>query len=353
MVMVHSPWPLFCPDLRLAQQWLLSAWQTQDTISWDLAMLGPSLGLLEESAALLQQTPTKLTPPVDRHLAFRLARGAGRDNAYGLLVPEAMHQEDQTFLHHVVADGSLLGVDLRGGIGDHLELLSLLLPWTRRQKLRLRLLVTPERQHQLGRLLSSWPTVQLASPDDPGMAVVFQAMNIRAVMGTLARAPFEPWIARSPTPAPSRLVCCWQATGRDVPHSAWSRSVPFVLVEPFYRRLIAAGRPATTIVDLSLWKPWQAAALSILGIQCHNPTQGDLLDLVALIGGAEVITIDTALAHLCAAMGQRARVLLPRFPDERWIELHRPQHSYGQVLQLHRQTAYGDWSSVLETLPIN
>ena len=31
-------------------------------------------------------------------------------------------------------------------------------------------------------------------------------------------------------------------------------------------------------------------------------------------------------------MGHAADLLLPHFPDERWVELSNPQHSYGQHL---------------------
>ena len=33
-------------------------------------------------------------------------------------------------------------------------------------------------------------------------------------------------------------------------------------------------------------------------------------------------------------MGQAADLLLPRFPDERWVELSNPQHNYGQHLSI-------------------
>jgi hypothetical protein len=352
MVPLHSPWPLFCGDLALAQEWLLSGWSRLERLPFGWAMMGLSLGLVEESRALLVEIPCRLAYPLDRQLAFRLARGAGEANPYPALIPEGAFQQDQAFLAEIQRRKAPLPVELVGGIGDHLELLSLLLPWARAREQPLLLLMPRQRQRQLQRLLVRWPGIQLGDPPERRDAVL-QALNLRSLLYGLGQAQFQAWIEAPPAQARGQLICCWRAAGADAPHSAWCRSVPWQLVEALYRRLIAAGRPAASIVDLSHWQPWEAAALRSLGIQLHNPAGGDVLALAERISGAEVLTIDTALAHLCAALGQPARVLLPRFADERWMELHRPQHCYGQALQLHRQRRYADWGSELSELPIN
>ena len=81
-----------------------------------------------------------------------------------------------------------------------------------------------------------------------------------------------------------------------------------------------------------------------------NPVDLGLTGLVNLCRGSRVISIDTALIHLCAAMGHSADLLLPRFPDERWFELSNPEHNYGQHLRFHRSTHFGSWSSVMASL---
>lgn len=352
MVPLHSPWPLFCGDLALARQWLLSGWSQLERLPFGWAMMGLSLGLVEESKALLAETPCRLPYPLDRQLAFRLARGAGERNPYPALIPEAVSQADQHYLEQIQANGTPLPVELVGGIGDHLELLSLVLPWAEGQRQPLLLLMTPQRQRQLRRLLVSRPGLQLGDPPERRDAVM-QALNLRSLLYGQGQVQFQAWIDPPAAQATGQLICCWRAAGADAPHSAWCRSVPWPLVHAFYRQLMAGGRPAASIVDLSQWRPWEATALRNLGIQLINPADGDVLALAQRISGAQVLTIDTALAHLCAALGQRATVLLPHFADERWMELHRPQHCYGQVLQLHRQRRYADWASLLSELPIS
>ena len=55
-----------------------------------------------------------------------------------------------------------------------------------------------------------------------------------------------------------------------------------------------------------------------MGVKVLDPRNGTLLELVQLCRVSRVVTIDTALVHLCAAAGQRADLLLNAFPDEHW-----------------------------------
>jgi len=354
VVTVHSPWPLFCSDLELAQRFVLLLWGELEPIPTELVMLGPSVGLHTACAGLLSEGKRRLQPQAQRQLAFRLARANGRANPYPALIPETIHQYDANRLQQLTQDpGSTLQVMLRGGIGDHLELISLLAPWARARNQRVRLLTTATRQRQLARVVAPLPGITLAVANGSGEEIWIQAMNLRSLIYSEGQPVYQAFIQPPPASTSGELVCCWRAAGIGSPHSAWCRSIPFETVVGFYNRLLAAGRTGLSIVDLSHWKPWEAAQLQGLGIQRIDPGQGDVLQLAQRIQGATVLTIDTALAHLCAAMGQQATLLLPRFHDERWMELHRPQHSYGQLLQIRRQEDYGDWSSVLAELPIN
>ena len=51
-----------------------------------------------------------------------------------------------------------------------------------------------------------------------------------------------------------------------------------------------------------------------MGVKVLDPRQGTLLDLAQHCRVSRVVTIDTALVHLCAAAGQRADLLLSAFP---------------------------------------
>jgi ADP-heptose:LPS heptosyltransferase len=74
----------------------------------------------------------------------------------------------------------------------------------------------------------------------------------------------------------------------------------------------------------------------------------DFADTAALIANLDlVISVDTAVAHLAGAMGKAAWTLLPFVPDFRWL-LDRPDTPWYPKMRLIRQTAPGDWSSVID-----
>jgi hypothetical protein len=74
----------------------------------------------------------------------------------------------------------------------------------------------------------------------------------------------------------------------------------------------------------------------------------DFSDTAALVSRLDlVISIDTAVAHLAAAMGRPVWVLLNRVPDWRY-HLDRPDNPWYPTMRLHRQTREGDWDGVIE-----
>jgi hypothetical protein len=62
-----------------------------------------------------------------------------------------------------------------------------------------------------------------------------------------------------------------------------------------------------------------------------------------------VISVDTSVAHLAAAMGKPVWLLLPFSPDWRWI-VGRNDSPWYPGMRLYRQTSTADWAGVLEHL---
>jgi hypothetical protein len=60
-----------------------------------------------------------------------------------------------------------------------------------------------------------------------------------------------------------------------------------------------------------------------------------------------VVTVDTSLAHLAAAMGKPVWILLAYAPDWRWL-LGRDTSPWYPTARLFRQTRPGDWAGVMQ-----
>ncbi|MDT8992897.1 tetratricopeptide repeat protein [Curvibacter sp. APW13] len=76
----------------------------------------------------------------------------------------------------------------------------------------------------------------------------------------------------------------------------------------------------------------------------------DFRDTAALVAHMDwVVSVDTSVAHLAAAMGKPVWLLLPYSPDWRWI-VGRDDSPWYPEMRLYRQPELGDWDSVLERL---
>ena len=350
MTPAHSPWPLFSDDLDFAQSWMREQLKLFP-MTVEAGHIALNIGLRDEVERHLALQPKRDRDEhsTDDQFRFRLARMDGATNPYRELIPSCRHDNICRFVAEAAQNKTPLAVHLMGGLGDQLEMLSLVLPWSRRHSVPLRLISEEQRCELLTPLLPNHATIE---PFDPDTCSPFsQVMAIR--FGVLEHDPtsrFTSWIqAETHIPNPHQMVCCWRAEGQGSLLSAHSRSVPFPLVHSFYQRLVQR-EPQTSIIDITPWEPWEKQQFQRLGVNLQNPFALGLTGLVKLCRDRRVISIDTALIHLCAAVGYTADLLLPRFPDERWVELSNAQNNYGQHLKVHQSTQFGSWASVLSSL---
>ena len=171
---------------------------------------------------------------------------------------------------------------------------------------------------------------------------------------TLATVPDQvPYVAADPA-----LVAVWRERLSD--HArlrvgiAWSgnaahmvdarRSIPAAAMAPLLRMpgvafylLQTELRPADFPVAAGLPGLHASGAESF----AETAALAALMDLV--------ITVDTSVAHLAAAIGRPTWVLLPYAADFRWLR-DRSDSPWYPTMRLFRQTAAGDWASVIDAV---
>ena len=81
-----------------------------------------------------------------------------------------------------------------------------------------------------------------------------------------------------------------------------------------------------------------------------NPHITDFADAAAAIDHMDlVISVDTATAHLAGAMGKPVWLMIPVFPDWRWMH-DRKDSPWYPTMSIFRQNKAGDWSFVVKNV---
>lgn len=340
----HYLWPLFSPEKEDAQQALRMLWRkhyisTTQAAHWALN-LGDKKWVTELKEVMLSNESSRNDIS---GIDFRLAREKRQINPYETLLTQSMEDQGK-----IIQKATSSYIRLSGGIGDHIEDLSILLPVLKRGSNMVKLITTKQRKKQFQSL---WRGVEWSADRNESDNSI-HSKQMMAALGIFLPKPKKIINTReSHSDNNNSLICCWTAAGEGDILSRWIRSVPFNLVIVFYEELLSNGWKADSITDSSNWKPWESKILEIMGIRTYKPERHDINSLVEEVSKKrEVISIDTALAHLCAAMGKQVRLLLPLHCDERWNQLVQEGTSYERTCQITRQQNYGKWEREVEKL---
>jgi tetratricopeptide (TPR) repeat protein len=95
-------------------------------------------------------------------------------------------------------------------------------------------------------------------------------------------------------------------------------------------------------------RPEDKASLAATAMLDFSADLTDFVETAALVSCLDlVITVDTSVAHLAAALGRPTWILLPFTPDYRWL-LDRDDSPWYPSVRLFRQTEARDYESVIE-----
>ena len=277
--MFHSPWPLFGDDLNLARSWIRP--KLHGLVSVRTGHLAINLGLGDALLAGVSEGSVQAEIKALRQWRFRISRLHGDANPYRHLVPRWYFEKTLAAIATSKTAGLPLHVELNGGIGDHIEALSLLLPWTKTQDHTLNLKMSSERQKQIAPLLSKWKRIQCnvslehGHPEAPIKVMALRA----ALVSSNEPMHYRPFLISEQTRQSSGLhwLCCWRAEGRGDSLSAHSRSVPWALVWEFYHH-IKSLQPKSCIVDITKGETGNQPAQGN-GYQCSRPSSRNVARL--------------------------------------------------------------------------
>lgn len=92
----------------------------------------------------------------------------------------------------------------------------------------------------------------------------------------------------------------------------------------------------------------QTLQTSAIPVHHYGQVLRDFSDTAALCDCMDwILSVDTSIVHLSAALGKPTWLLLPYAPDWRWLR-HRSDSPWYPSLTLYRQTQYGHWGEILD-----
>ncbi len=125
-----------------------------------------------------------------------------------------------------------------------------------------------------------------------------------------------------------------------------NRSIPALVFERFVRRSLHHF----LCLQKDLKQAADAAVAALPQVTNLSAQINDFSDTAAIVENLDlVITVDTSIVHLAGALGKPTWVLLPFTPDWRWL-LDRSDSPWYPTVRLFRQSAIGDWDSVLREI---
>ena len=246
--------------------------------------------------------------------------------------------------------GKRLLIDYEQGYGDCLQFCRFV-PTLAALGANIQLRIQPA----LRPLLGSLSGVQRLISDEPPTPCDYQ-LNLMSLPALLAITPENIPASQGYLSAPAERVAHWQSRLTDVgrpriglvwagnPHHSNDRQRSLPLAQ-----LLAALPSGPSYLSLQRHLSAEDAAwlqtrpdICLLGEELT-----DFADTAALCSQLDrVICVDTAVAHLCGALGVPVWILLPFAADWRWLR-QREDSPWYATARLFRQSQPGDWHGVL------
>ncbi len=329
-----NDWQLYTNDINFVRDWVKINLKKYG-LNFSNGHQALNVGLTNLIIELLDSS-ANIENALQGSLRFRIARKFQENNPHKYLYHSYWHKIINDEITNCLKTRRLQ-VALNGGLGDHLEAISLLSNFTKRKDILLEIDLSQKYLDILKDIILLKKNIKISSTKGINYSAFRYWLNDNE-----PNFNFDSWISlpRINRNLDSYLFCWKAAIGTDK-FSCHVRSVAFQNVLEMYRWL--SFKSNKKIIDISNWNDNESQSLTNIGIDLYRPDKGKLKDLIDLVKTSEVITIDTALAHLCASLGKKAFVLLPFSPDERWLELNKKDSCYHNNLITIQQEKYFSW----------
>jgi hypothetical protein len=156
---------------------------------------------------------------------------------------------------------------------------------------------------------------------------------------------FQQWQQRLGPKKRMRVGFCW--SGRKDNWLNTHKGMPFDQM-----MALVQNNPTYEWVNLQVdASPEEDAVLAALGVTRYPGTIGSFADTAALIAHMDVVlSVDTSIAHLSAALGRPTWLMLNWFaPCWRWM-LNRDSSPWYSSMRIFRQPTQDDWPSVTKKI---
>lgn len=354
-------WWLYSDDLSLAQQMQeqrIAGCQDHEYRAYLIAQL-TYLGAFDACQSWLSSTDA-LHYRDGRQAQCRLRLAQSEADGWSALTEGGDLESLSELEDSLRRSSAVIVIDLVGGIGDQLQMCSLVRGLNSSGFFENRLRLRPRGVNGtlVEHFLHASPLASLLDWQGQCVAGFITNAFFRIWLeGRQDKLCYRPLINHDVALLESDLefLCCWRTKpDRRNPLTSFSRSLPFRQVY----QLLEQWQPALKCLGIRLFdlSDYSVDERQVLMARFPEVTLirdqiTSLADTARWIGRcSSVISVDTSLLHMAATAGRVSEALFPLFPDERWIELLAVPGVYRDYVKPHRQTRFHDWSKPLNSL---
>lgn len=359
-------WWLYGDDLRIARELQIEAIHKlcNSTLrSYQVSLL-TYLGSYKDCQLLLNKYDL-VRFPYGKHAEFKVRLVYDSSQAWLSLIEDYEIEVLKKIESSFDSERQPIVVDLVGGIGDQLQNASLCLALNRRGNLENAVRIRPcgENASLVSSFLESSNASSIMYKDGDTKVGLMAVKFVRKWLDDLDEQVMydqlypNDWNGTRPISCQSFLTCWRSKLDALNPLSSFSRSLSFWRIVDFYGHWSLTREQSDTVIfDITSYTDAELKILSksFPSIQFVRKIINNLFDTFKLMKRCRgVITVDTSLVHLSVLCGHDVQLLLPMFPDERWLELLSSETLYAKHVNVFQQKRFHDWSDPLQSLQQN